>query len=91
MDAAPVIESGSNYEIQGEGAGAEALGFLKERPGAFRKLSRKRNDAGGVSPSMKERFGGVARAAKAKTQTVELPSACTCRNATFAWGLRYGG
>ena len=58
--------------------------FLEERPGTFRKLLRKRNNVESVSSSMKKRFGGVARAAKTNARAVELPSARTCRNMTFA-------
>ncbi len=60
------------------------LRFLEEHPGTFRKLLRKRNNVESVFSSMKERFGGVVRAVKAKTQTVELLSMCVCYNMTFA-------
>ena len=86
-----VIEPRTDYKIEGEDARAEMLRFLEERPGTFRKLLRKRNNVECVFSSMKERFGGVVRAVKTKTQTVELPSACICYNMAFARGLRRGG
>ena len=79
-----VIDPGTDYKIEGEDARAEMLRFLEEHPGTFRKILRKRNNVESVFSSMKERFGGVVRAVKAKTQTVELPSMCTYHNMTFA-------
>ena len=86
-----IIDPRTDYTIEGEDARAEMLMFLEEHPGTFRKLLRKRNNAESIFSSMKERFGGVVRAVKAKTQTVELLSMCVYHNMTFAWGLRYGG
>ena len=80
----PAIWPRSDHKIEGEDAGAETLRFSGERPGAFRKLLRKRNNAESVFSSVKERFVGVVRAVKTKTQTVELLSACTRHNMTFA-------
>ena len=79
-----VIDPRTDYKIEGEDARAEMLMFLEEHPGTFRKLLRKRNNVESVFSSMKERFGGVVRAVKAKTQTVELLSMCVCYNMTFA-------
>ncbi len=79
-----VIDPRTDYVIEGEDARAEMLRFLKEHPGTFRKLLRKRNNVESVFSSMRERFGGVVRAVKAKTQTVELLSMCVCYNMTFA-------
>ena len=80
----PAVEPRSNYEIEGGDAGAEMFRFPGERPGVFRKLLRKRNSVKDVFSPVKEGLGGAARAAGAKTQTVELPSTCTCRNMVFA-------
>ena len=44
------------------------LGFFEKHPGTFHRLSRKRNNAESVFPSMRERFGGVARAIKANAR-----------------------
>ena len=79
-----IIEPRPDYTIEGEDAGAGMLGFPGERPGAFRKLLRKRNNVGGVFSSVKERFGGVARAAGAKTRAAGLPSVRAYHNVTFA-------
>ena len=79
-----IIEPRTDYTIEGEDARAEMLMFLEEHPGAFRKLLRKRNSVESVFSSMKERFGGVVRAVKSKTQTVELLSMCIYHNMTFA-------
>ncbi len=78
-----IIEPRSDYTIEGEDAGAEMLRFLEEHPGTFRKLLRKRNNVESVFSPVKERFGGVARAVKAKTRTVELLSMCTYHNMTL--------
>ena len=45
------------------------MGFLEERPGAFRKMLRKSNNAKSVFLSVRERFGGVVRAVKANART----------------------
>ena len=79
-----IIEPRTDYTIEGEDARAETLGFFEERSGAFRKSLRKRNNVESVFSPVKERFGGVARAVKAKTQTAELPSVRACHNMTFA-------
>ena len=60
------------------------MGFLEERPGAFRKIPRKGSNVEGDFSSMKERFGGVARAARAKTRAAELSSTRACHNMAFA-------
>ena len=80
----PIIEPKSGCEIKGFNARAEMLRFFEKHPGTFHKLLRKRNNVESVSPSVKERFGGVARAAKANTQTVGLLSMRTCHIMTLA-------
>ena len=52
-----MIEPRADYKIEGEDAGAEMLRFPGEHPGAFRKMLRKRNNAGGVFSSVKKCSG----------------------------------
>ena len=80
----PVIKPRTDYTIEGDDARAEMLRFLEEHPGTFRNILRKRNNVESVFSYMKERFGGVVRAVKTKTQIVELLSTCTYHNMTFA-------
>ncbi len=87
----PAIKPRSDCAIEGDDAGAETLMSLEERPGAFRKSLRKRNNAGGAFSPINEGFGGAARAAKANAWTAELPPACTLHDVAFARGLQYGG
>ena len=79
-----IIDPRTDYKIEGEDARAEMLTFLEEHPGTFRKSLQKRNNVESVFSPVKARFGGAARAVKAKTQTVELPSTCAYHNMTFA-------
>ncbi len=79
-----IIEPRPDHTIGGGDARAGMLGFPGERPGTFRKLLRKRNDAESVFSPVKEGLGGAARAAGAKTRAVELPSTRTCRDMAFA-------
>ncbi len=49
-----VIDPRTDYKIDGEDARAGALGFLKEHPGTFHKLLRKRNNVESVFSSVKK-------------------------------------
>ena len=79
-----VIDSKSNAVIKGFNARAEMLRFREEHPGTFHRLLRLRNNVESVFSSMKARFGGVVRALKERTQSVELLSMTICYNTAFA-------
>ena len=80
----PIIDPKSNATPHGFNARADMLRFRNEHPGTFYGILRTRNNVESVFSSMKERFGGVVRALKTRTQTVELLSVCICYNMTFA-------
>lgn len=78
-----IIDPKSNAVIKGFNARAEMLRFHKDHPGTFYKLLRLRNNVESVFSSIKARFGGVVRAVKEKTQSIELLSVAICYNMTF--------
>ena len=78
-----VIDSKSNAVIKGFNVRAEMLRFREEHPGTFHRLLRLRNNVESVFSSMKARFGGVVRALKERTQSVELLSMTICYNMAF--------
>ena len=64
----------SNSTIHGFTEMAEMLKMAIEHPGTFYKMVRLRNNIESVFSSLKERFGGMVRAAGARTRAVELLS-----------------
>ncbi len=79
-----VIDSKSNAVIKGFNARAEMLRFREEHPGTFHRILRLRNNVESAFSSMKARFGGVVRALREKTQSVELLTMIVCYNMAFA-------
>ena len=73
----------------GFNARAEMPGFGGERPRTFCSMLRAGNNVESAFYTMKERFGGVARALKPHTRAVELPSMSICYNMT-TWPSREG-
>ena len=78
-----IIDSESNAAPHGFNTKAEMLRFRDEHPGTFYGILRTRNNVESVFSSMKERFGGVVRALKTHTQSIELLSMCICYSMTF--------
>ena len=74
-----------------EGRRRDDVGVSRGTPRRVPRVVAETERHRGVPPSTQERFGGAARAVKTKTPTVESPSACACRNVTFARGSRRGG
>ena len=79
-----IIDPKSNAVIKGFNARAEMLRFREEHPGTFYRILRLRNNVESVFSSMKARFGGVVRALREGTQSVELLSMTICYNMAFA-------
>ena len=73
-----IIDSKSNAIIKGFNARAQMLRFREAHPGTFHRLLRLRNNIESVFSSMKARFGGVVRALRQNTQSVELLSMTVC-------------
>ena len=80
----PIIDPKSNCVIKGFNARANMLRFREEHPRTFYNILRLRNNVESVISALKARFGGVVRALKDCTQSVELLSMCICYNMTFA-------
>ena len=74
----PIIDHKSDAAPHGFNAKAEMLRFRDEHPGTFYGILHIKNNVESVFSSMKERFGGVVRAFKTRTQAVELLSMCIC-------------
>ncbi len=79
-----IIDSKSNAVIKGFNARAQMLRFREAHPGTFHRMLRLRNNVESVFSSMKARFGGVVRALRQNTQSVELLSMTICYNMAFA-------
>ena len=70
----PIMQPKSNSTIHGFTEMTEMLKMAIEHPGTFYKMVRLRNNIESVFSSLKERFGGMVRAAGARTRAVELLS-----------------
>ena len=78
----PIMQPKSNSTIHGFTEMAEMLKMAIEHPGTFYKMVRLRNNIESVFSSLKERFGGMVRAAGARTRAVELLSKVIAYNMT---------
>lgn len=80
----PIIDLKSNAVPHGFNAKAETLRFHDKHSGTFYGILRTRNNVESIFSSVKERFGGAARALKTYAQSIGLLSTCICYNMTFA-------
>ena len=73
-----IIDSKSNTTIKGFNIRAQMLRFREAHPGTYYRMLRLRNNIESVFSSMKARFGGMVRALRQDTQSVELLSMTIC-------------